>query len=141
MPLSNAPIGQCADPGQGGVIGRHPRLVRGDRDLNGDREAEVVVADRSLCTDDGNCYWNVYDRDRTAGCERLVGTIEGAFIDRLESRGEEGFHDLRAWWRLTDESRYLLQLYRFQRGGYRMVEVQVCRQADGDLLQCSTDGR
>jgi hypothetical protein len=54
-------------------------------------------------------------------------------------RGDDGFHDLRAWWRLTSDSRFLLQEYRYRHGGYRMAEAMVCRQGEDDRLECATD--
>jgi hypothetical protein len=139
IPVSTAAVGQCADPGASGVISKSPRLQRADRDLDGDGRAEVVVADRAMCTAEGNCYWNVYRKDAGDACHRYLGTVAGAVIDRLVRRGEDGFHDLRAWWRLTSESRFLLQEYRYRHGGYRMAEAMVCRQGEDDRLDCATD--
>jgi hypothetical protein len=139
VPVSSATVGQCADPARGGVVSKSPRLQRADRDLDGDGRAELVAADRTLCTAEGNCYWNVYTRDDSADCHRYVGTIAGSVIDRLVRRGDEGFHDLRAWWRLTEDSRFLLQEYRYRHGGYRMAEAMVCRQGEDDRLECATD--
>ena len=139
IPVSTAAVGQCADPASAGVIGKSPRLQRADRDLDGDGRAEVVVADRGMCTGEGNCYWNIYRKDDEGSCHRYLGTVAGAVIDRLVRRGEDGFHDLRAWWRLTSDSRFLLQEYRYRHGGYRMAEAMVCRQGEDDRLDCATD--
>ena len=114
---------ECADPQRAGVMGKRPRIARADRDLDGDDRPEVVVADRAMCTAHGNCYWNLYSRDRSAGCQRYLGTIAASVIDRLARRGDEGFHDLRGWWQLSAESRVLLQEYRYRHGGYRVVEA------------------
>lgn len=141
MPVSTATVGQCADPSRAGVLSRSPRLHRADRDLDGDRTPELVVADRELCTAGGNCYWNLFSEDRTAGCRRYLGTVAGAVIDRLVRRGEDGFHDLRAWWQLSADSRVLLQEYRYRHGGYRIVEAMVCRQEGDDQLYCAEDGK
>jgi len=139
VPVSVGRVGQCADPVRGGVLSERPRLSRADRDLDGDRQPEVVVADRRMCTAQGNCYWNVYTKDRTSGCQRYLGTVAAAFIDRLARRGDDGFHDLRGWWRLSSDSRVLLQEYHYRHGGYRVVEAMACRQEGDDRLLCATD--
>lgn len=131
--------GDCADPTAHGVFGEQPSLWRADRDLDGDDVDEIVVADRTLCTPEGNCHWNLY---RTEGeCYRYLGTVSAASIQRLLSRGEHGFFSLRGWWRLTDDRRVLLQEYRFRRGGYRLVEALTCQQADDDRILCAEQGR
>lgn len=139
QPVPSSKVGQCADPGRGGVLGKRPQLSRADRDLDGDRRPELVVADRSLCTAQGNCYWNIYAQDTGADCQRYLGTIAASVIDRLTRRGDDGFHDLRGWWQLTSDSRVLLQEYHYRHGGYRVVEAMVCRQEGDDRLQCATD--
>jgi hypothetical protein len=139
QPVASSPVGQCADPGRGGVLSKRPQLSRADRDLDGDRRPELVVADRSLCTAQGNCYWNIYAQDAGAECQRYLGTIAASVIDRLTRRGDDGFHDLRGWWRLTSDSRVLLQEYHYRHGGYRVVEAMVCRQEGDDRLQCASD--
>jgi len=141
MPVSTAAVGQCADPSRAGVLSKSPHLHRADRDLDGDSTPEVVVADRELCTAGGNCYWNLFGEDRTAGCSRYLGTVAGSVIDRLVRRGEDGFHDLRAWWQLSSDSRVLLQEYRYRHGGYHIVEAMVCRQEGDDQLYCAEDGK
>jgi hypothetical protein len=139
QPVPSGRVGQCADPESSGVMGKRPRIARADRDLDGDDRPEVVVADRGMCTAHGNCYWNLYSRDRTAGCQRYLGTIAASVIDRLTRRGDEGFHDLRGWWQLSADSRVLLQEYRYRHGGYRVVEAMVCRQEGDDRLHCASD--
>lgn len=139
IPVSTAAVGQCADPASSGVISKSPRPQRADRDLDGDGRAEVVVADRAMCTGEGNCYWNIYRKAEGDACHRYLGTVAAAVIDRLVRRGEDGFHDLRGWWRLTSDSRFLLQEYRYRHGGYRMAEAMVCRQGEDDRLDCATD--
>ncbi len=138
QPAPASRVGLCADPEHAGVVSRRPHLARADRDLDGDRRPEVVVADRTLCTS-GNCYWNLYARDRGAGCQRYLGTVAASVIDRLTRRGDEGFHDLRGWWRLSSDSRVLLQEYTYRHGGYRVVDALVCRQEGDDRLLCATD--
>jgi hypothetical protein len=138
MPVSTAAVGQCADPSRAGVVSKRPRLHHANRDLDGDRVPEVVVADRTLCAG-ANCYWNLFGEDRDAGCRRYLGTVAGSVIDRLVRRGEDGFHDLRGWWQLSSGSRVLLQEYRYRHGGYRIVEAMVCRQEGDDQLYCATD--
>src|SRR5690349_19617776 len=82
-PPSTVQVGDCADPGRDGVIGAHPALRHADRDLDGDAEVEIVVADRSLCSREGNCHWNVFVADGAAGCRRYAGTIDAASIESL----------------------------------------------------------
>lgn len=132
-------VGQCADPAKHGVVGRTPNLVRADRDLDGDDVAEVVVADRELCTVEGNCHWNLYHRQ--GRCYRYLGTVSAASLQRIRPRGEGGFFGLRGWWKLTAGNRMLLQEYRFRRGGYRLVEALPCRQANDDRIVCAERGR
>jgi hypothetical protein len=138
-PVPAGGVGQCIDPARGGVVGKRPQLTRADRDLDGDRRPELVVADRSMCTAQGNCYWNVYAEDRESGCHRYLGTVAASVIDRLARRGDDGFHDLRGWWQLSSDSRVLLQEYHYRHGGYRVVDTLVCRQEGDDRLLCATD--
>ncbi len=134
-------VGTCADPSRDGVISGAPRLERADRDLDGDRTAETVVTDRGLCTEDRNCYWNVFTAPGSGSCQRYLGTIAAAAIDRLGERGEDGYHDLRGWWRLAGGGRLLLQQYRFQQGGYRVVDALLCREQADDRLLCAAEQR
>lgn len=127
--------GECADPQRDGVLADRPTLARADRDLDGDGKDEVVIADRNICTSEGNCHWNVFHDD--AGCLRYVGTISAARVQRLPRRGEHGFADVRAIWYLASENRLLLQEYRFRRGGYRIAEVVLCRQSGDDSVLCT----
>ena len=127
--------GECANPERDGVLADRPALSRADRDLDGDGKDEVVIADRNICTPEGNCHWNVFHDD--AGCLRYVGTISAARVQRLPRRGEHGFADVRAIWYLTGENRLLLQEYRFRRGGYRIAEVVLCRQSGDDSVLCA----
>ncbi|HTE55369.1 MAG TPA: hypothetical protein VK698_31160 [Kofleriaceae bacterium] len=138
-PAPAGQVGQCADPSRNGVVSARPRLSRADRDLDGDRRPELVVTDRTLCTAQGNCYWNVYAQDASAGCQRYLGTVAASVIDRLARRGDDGFHDLRGWWQMSSDSRVLLQEYRYRHGGYRIVDTMLCRQEGDDRLQCATD--
>lgn len=132
-------VGECADPSKQGVFGRTPNLIHADRDLDGDDVAEVVVADRELCTVEGNCHWNLYRRQ--GSCHRYLGTVSAASLQRIEPRGEQGFFGLRGWWKLTAGDRMLLQEYRFRRGGYRLVEALPCRQAEDDRILCAERAR
>lgn len=136
--VANARVGDCADPETSGVVSASPSLRHADRDLDGDRAPELVVADRAMCSGE-NCYWNVFTDDAAAGCRRYVGTISGAAIDRLGRRGDDGFRALRGWWRLGGDDRYLLQLYEYRRGGYRLVEALLCRREADDRLLCATE--
>lgn len=136
--VANARVGDCADPERAGVIGRAPDLRRADRDLDGDGQDEHIVADRSMCSGE-NCYWNVFGSDRSAGCRRYLGTVSGLALDRLERSGQDGYRDLRGWWRLASDDRYLIQHYEYRRGGYRLVEAMVCRQEGDDRLLCASE--
>jgi hypothetical protein len=133
-----AQLGVCGEPGQAGVLSARPDLRRADRDLDGDGAEELVAADRGLCRE-GNCYWNIFSSAAIGGCRRYLGTVAGAVIDRLGGRGEDGFHDLRGWWRLADGERQLLQEYRFRHGAYRINEAMVCRQKGDDRLTCARE--
>ena len=136
MHLATVVVGDCADPERDGVIGDDPELRRADRDLNGDDVREAVVADRTLCTQEGNCHWNVFVRDEAAGCSRYAGTVAASAIEPLEARGEAGFHVLRGWWSFAGGERLLMQEYQFLRGGYHVKDAVMCRQVDGDRLIC-----
>ncbi len=132
-------VGDCADPTGEGVFGDRPKPQHADRDLDGDEVAEIVVADRRLCTDAGNCHWNLY---RTEGeCHRYIGTVSAVSIQRVKPRGEDGFFGLRAWWNLTGNRRVLMQEYRFRRGGYRLVEARLCRITKDERVLCAEPGR
>jgi len=133
-----AELGVCGEPGVAGVLSSRPDVDRADRDLDGDGQDELVAADRRLCRD-GNCYWNVFSGVAVDGCRRYLGTIAGRVIDRLGRRGEDGYYDLRGWWRMGGGERQLLQEYRFRQGAYRIVEAMVCRQADDDRLMCASE--
>jgi hypothetical protein len=132
-PASSVRIGDCADPARDGVLGASPALERADLDLDGDQVAEAVATDRNLCSEQGNCHWNLFAR-QGQGCYRYLGTVAAAAIEPLADRGERGFLDLRGWWRFKDGDRVLMQHYRFRRGGYHVVEAMVCREIDDRLL-------
>jgi len=138
VPTPSVQVGSCASPSRDGVLGPHPRLDRADRDLNGDGVPEAIVVDRSLCTAEGNCYWNVFlapPRD-SQECARYAGTFEAAALEPLGSRGDDNMIDVRGYWNLHG-GRLLLQSYRFSRGGYRIIEALVCRRAEDDKLDCA----
>ena len=139
VPTSNQEVGSCADPERDGVVGDTPRLERHDRDLDGDGQPETVVVDRTLCTSDGNCHWNVFARSVGAPCNRYVGTIAAAHMQVLGEAGDRGFRDVRAWWRLTGGGRLLVEHYRFRHGGYRVVDALLCRRANDDTIACARD--
>lgn len=134
-------LGGCGDPTRDGVVSARPRLDRADKDLDGDGVAEMVTTDRALCTEHGNCYWNVFTARAEQGCHRYLGTIAAAAIDRLGEKGEDGFVDVRGWWRLSGDGRLLLQQYRFQQGGYRVVDALLCREQEDDRLHCASEQR
>jgi hypothetical protein len=128
-------VGDCADPTRTGVVGDAPRLEHFDRDLDGDGRKEIVVAARSMCTAEGNCYWNVFIH--ADGCARFAGTIAGAALEPLSSTGDRGLRSLRAWWNLSGGGRLLMEEYRFRRGGYRVVDSLLCRRMDDDRIECA----
>jgi hypothetical protein len=138
---STVVAGDCADPDRDGVLSQRPTPKRADRDLDGDRVPEIVVADLKLCSEGGNCHWNLFGGRPSGGCRRYLGTVDAVGIERLPERGEGGFHDLRGWWRLAGDRRLLMQRYRFRHGGYRVEEVLLCRQKEDDRLLCAEDGR
>ncbi len=119
-----------------------PKLGHADRDLNGDGVAETIVVDRSMCTADGNCYWNVFlALPQGEGCRaRYAGTFEAAALEPLATRGDDNMTDVRGYWNLHG-GRLLLQSYRFTRGGYRIVEAVQCRREEDDRLECMDGGR
>jgi hypothetical protein len=132
-----SPIGSCADPHRHGAVSDAPQLQRADRDLDRDGTAETVAADRGLCTPEGNCYWNVFVRDPAGACLRFAGTIAGGALETLSSTGDRGFADLRAWWRFAGGERFLMEEYRFRRGGYLAVNSVMCRRGQGSLILCA----
>jgi hypothetical protein len=138
-PPSSVVLGDCADPSRDGVRSDHPDLQRADRDLDGDGTKELVSADRRLCASNGNCHWNLFTRPGKGSCGRYLGTVSATGIEPLRERGDDGFRDLRGWWKLSGGDRYLLQHYRYQAGAYRVVDAMVCRQEGDDRLLCAED--
>jgi len=138
IPTPSVQVGSCATPGRDGVIGAAPRLDRADRDLNGDGIAEAIVVDRSLCSEQGNCHWNVFvvPSAGSADCSRFAGTFEGSALEPLTTKGDDNMADVRGYWNLHG-GRLLLQSYRFVRGGYHLVEALLCKRADDDKLDCA----
>jgi hypothetical protein len=131
-------VGSCATPGGDGVVSAAPKLDRADRDLDGDGSVEAIVVDRSLCTGEGNCYWNVFvvPPAGSPDCVRYAGTFEGSALEPLTTKGDDNMADVRGYWNLHG-GRLLLQSYRFLRGGYRIVEALLCKRADDDKLDCA----
>jgi hypothetical protein len=142
IPTPSVQVGSCATPGRDGVISGAPRLDRADRDLNGDGAVEAIAVDRSLCTAEGNCYWNVFIVPATgsADCPRYAGTFEGSALEPLATKGDDNMADVRGYWNLHG-GRLLLQSYRFLRGGYRLVEALLCKRAGDDKLDCADSER
>jgi hypothetical protein len=136
-PPATVGVGECADPARDGIVGKTPRMDKADRDLDGDGKAELVRVDRSICTAEGNCYWNIFAR--SGGCPRYLGAIAAQRLERLPEQGDHGFHDVRGWWRFSGGKRVLMQQYRFRHGGYRVVDALLCRQGDDDRLVCAED--
>jgi hypothetical protein len=141
MPAPSIQVGACGEPGRDGVMGKAPKTGRADRDLNGDGVVESIVADRAICTAEGNCYWNVFVHPATTdptACSRYAGTFAAAGLEPLASRGEDNMQDVRGYWNLHG-GRVLLQSYRFVRGGYQLVEALLCRRGSDDKLECMDD--
>jgi hypothetical protein len=138
VPRPAIAVGACATPGRDGVMGATPRVDRADRDLNGDGVAEPITVDRSLCTAEGNCYWNVFvlAPGGSPECPRYAGTFEAGPLETLTTRGDDNMADVRGYWNLHG-GRLLLQTYRFQQGGYRLVEALLCKRASDDKLDCA----
>jgi len=136
--VSNVGVGICANPERDGVLSARPSPRRADRDLNGDNKSEVVVADKSMCVGEGNCYWNLFHLDENASCHRYLGTVAASAIDRLSEQGDGGFSDLRGWWSFSG-GRFLLQRYRYRHGGYVVMEAMICRTTEDDRLLCATE--
>jgi hypothetical protein len=141
IPTPSVQVGSCATPGRDGIVSATPRLERADRDLNGDGVPEAIVVDRGLCTAEGNCYWNVFVMP-TAGpagskdCARFAGTFEGGALEPLPTKGDDHMADVRGYWNLHG-GRFLLQSYRFVRGGYHIVEALLCKRAQDDKVDCA----
>lgn len=139
VPVPTVAVGDCGRPGTDGVMGAAPDVVHADRDLNGDGVVEMVVADRTMCTPEGNCYWNVFvpsPEGSDVSCQRFAGTLAAAALEPTSGRGEGGFTDLRGYWRLTGGGRLLLHEYQFRRGGYRIRDAILCRREGDDRLLC-----
>lgn len=141
MPSSSIQVGTCGEPGRDGVMGPSPKPERADRDLNGDGSIESIVVDRTMCTPEGNCYWNVFVAPRPDGlegskvCSRYAGTFAGAALEPLGSKGDDNMSDVRGYWNLHG-GRLLLQSYRFARGGYQIVDALLCKRGGDDKLEC-----
>ena len=142
-PAPTVQVGACGEPERDGIVGVRPRPDRDDRDLDGDGVPEVVVADRGLCTAEGNCWWNVFRRggEGDEACARYAGTLAAASLEPLAARGDDGFADVRAYWNLTSNGRFLVQDYRYVRGGYQVADALLCRRESDDRLLCSEDER
>lgn len=138
IPTPSVQVGSCATPGHDGVVGTAPRIERADRDLDGDGTVEAIVVDRSLCTAEGNCYWNVFlvPRPGSGDCARYAGTFEGGALEPLATKGDDNMADVRGYWNLHG-GRLLLQSYRFLRGGYRIIDALLCKRAADDKLDCA----
>lgn len=137
LPMPTIQVGSCGEPGRDGVMGSTPSVDHADRDLDGDGRPEAIVVDRSLCTAEGNCYWNVFRAGREAGaCARYAGTFAGAALETMTARGDDNMSDVRGYWNLHG-GRLLLQSYRFARDGYQIVDVLLCKRSSDDRLDCA----
>jgi len=138
IPTPSVQVGACGEPGRDGVMGEAPTLDRADRDLNGDGTVEAIVVDRSMCTAEGNCYWNVFLAPPRGSqeCSRYAGTFSAAALEPLAAKGDDNMSDVRGYWNLHG-GRLLLQSYRFVRGGYQLVDALLCKRAADDRLDCT----
>ncbi len=141
VPVPTVQVGACAEPDRDGVVSGRPDLERADRDLDGDGRPEAIAADRAMCTPEGNCYWNVFVHPAAADCPRYAGTLAGSRLEPLATRGDAHYLDVRTYWTLTSGGRFLVEEYRFVRGGYLPQGALLCRREDDDRLQCSEDPR
>ena len=141
MPTPAIAVGACGTPEHDGVVNAQAAVVkleRADRDLNNDGQSEVVTVDRSMCSSNGNCHWNVFaPAPPSEGCQRYLGTISGRALQVAadDKPSDGGYLPIRAFWQQS-EGRVLVQAYRFAAGGYRLADVLLCQQADGDALHC-----
>jgi hypothetical protein len=141
LPTPSVQVGACGEPGRDGVMGQAPKVDRADRDLDNDGRPEAVVVDRSMCTEDGNCYWNVFTAGREAGeCARYAGTFSGTALETMPARGDDNMSDVRGYWNLHG-GRLLLQEYRFLRDGYQIVSTLLCKRGADDRLDCADTDR
>ena len=142
MPTPSIQVGACGTPGRDGVMSTSPRVDRADRDLDGDGRTESIVVDRSLCTPEGNCYWNVFvpPPKGSEECARYAGTFAAAALEPLASKGDDNMQDVLGYWNLHG-GRLLLQSYRFARGGYQLTEALLCKRAGDDKLDCQDSER
>jgi len=137
VPTLSVQVGACATPGHDGMVSATPRLERADRDLNGDGSAEAIVVDRTLCTAEGNCYWNVFIVPPGGGdCARYAGRLDGSALEPLATKGDDNMSDVRSYWNAY-KGRLYLHSYRFQRGGYRLIETLACKRGSDDRLECA----
>jgi len=138
VPRPAVAVGACATPDRDGVMSAAPRISRADRDLDGDGVVEPITVDRALCTPEGNCYWNIFvlPTGGSSECPRYAGTFEAGPLETLATRGDNNMADVRGYWNLHG-GRLLLQTYRFQHGGYRLVDALVCKRAGDDKLDCA----
>ena len=141
VPVPTVQVGACAEPDRDRVVSGHPDFQRADRDLDGDGQTEAIASDRAMCTAEGNCYWNVFVRSAAGGCPRFAGTLVGSRLEPLATRGDDRFVDVRGYWTLTSGGRFLVEEYRFIRGGYQSQGALLCRREDDDRLQCSEEPR
>ncbi|MBZ0235425.1 MAG: hypothetical protein K8M05_24060 [Deltaproteobacteria bacterium] len=141
VPLPTVRVGDCAAPERDGVHSDTPRMRRADRDLDGDGTPEAVVADETMCTADGNCYWNIFIRTDAGECERYAGALAGAALEPLPAVAGMAWPPVRAYWNLGGGKRVLVQEYQFRRGGYVLYDTLVCRREADDRLQCTEDTR
>lgn len=137
VPTASIQPGNCGVPERDGVMSGSPKIDHADRDLDNDGRIELIVVDRTKCTEDGNCYWNVFRQPREVGeCARYAGTFAGANLETLTTRGEDNMSDVRAFWKQSG-GRLLLQSYRYVRDGYRIEDVLQCKRAPDDRLVCA----
>ena len=125
-------VGACARPDRDGVLSAHAPDSSAPTAISmATASHEAIVVDRSLCTADGNCYWNVFVAPPAGAseCARYAGTFEARCAGAAGHRWATTTWPTSAATGTYTAARFLLQSYRFLRGGYRIVEALLCKRA------------
>ena len=137
FPTLTGTTGNCSSVESTGVVGKYKQLERYDYDLDRDGKREIVIVDRSLCTKEGNCYWNLFSTTLKEHCNSYLGTVAGASLELLSTKGEKNFLDIRAQWILSDDSRLMVEEYKFIDTGYRMTGTLLCHLVSSNTVSCT----
>lgn len=114
--------GTCANPVSDGVVGSFHQPDYRTLDLNDDLIPELLVADRTLCDNADNCYWNVFTIDTSGDClpYTYAGTIEAREIELLDDTGDRSFRSLQGLWH-RGEGMWSVKTYRFAATHYTTI--------------------